>query len=140
MADAITWSVAFGSGLSFDNTSTSYRLLPGTGIAERSARRSLVTAPDVHGAAETSNALDEGLFVISVRCIGANWSGCTGLVNALFSAGRQRSYTLTVTVDGVAEAWTARAFSRFSAPVLPEQSWSHMREVTMSIPVYPIPA
>ena len=140
MAGAISYTVAIGSGLTFDDSSTSYRLLPGTGIAERSSRRSLVVAPDVHGAAETSNALDEGLYVLSIRCIGSNWSGCTGLVNTIFSATRVRSYTLTVTVDGLAEAWTARAFTRFSAPLQPELSWSHMREVTVSIPVYPIPS
>jgi hypothetical protein len=137
VATGITYTVNFGT-LSFDDTSTTYRVL-NMGLAKKTTRRSLEFAPDIHGAAETSRALDEGAYVLQVRCVGTSYSNCKALMAALDTAASQRSFTLTTTEGGVTEVWQARAYSDWDAPLDPEKSWSSIREVTVTIPVYPIP-
>ena len=115
MADGLTFSVDFGA-LSFDDTGSSYRLI-NAGLTDLAVRRSLVFSPDIDGAAETSNALDEGVYELQVRVVGSSWSDCEDLTDALFNAARQRAYSLAVTLGGRTRTWQARGFSRWSAPL-----------------------
>lgn len=137
MSVAIT--IAFGSALTVTDGSGGYTVtaMPTTVGARR--RRSTVAAPDVHGVAETSSAIDEGRLAIAIRCSGGSWSGAEGLRNALTTASQQRSYALAVTIDGVTETWQARA-ADWESPITTELLLTHKRDVTLTIPVYPVPS
>ena len=128
-------SVAVGA-LSWSEPHATYHV-EALGLVDQRRRRVVVTAPDVHGVAEVASVLDEGTYALTVRCCGASWAAAEAAKAALVSAASARSWTLTVTVDGVTESWLCRA-ADWSSPVEDALLWSHMRRVTLRIPVAPV--
>lgn len=136
MSDA-TYSVSFG-GLSFDDTSTTYRLVEAA-PADVKWRRSSSTAPHVAGDATLSEVQDVSAYRMIIRCVGGGSNAGT-LVNAIKTAAAATPpITLAVTLAGASETYVARP-ADISVAADFELLVNNQRLVTLTFPVQPYPS
>jgi hypothetical protein len=108
-------------------------------MVEETASRAVTTSPDMHGAAESSSVLAEGVLGLVVKCRGSTWSEVWANRDTLVAAARSVSWQISVTVDGVELTYQCRSVSQVQNPISPEAVANRVLDVTLSIPVHPIP-
>lgn len=113
----------------------------GLGRPGKTSRETLATAsPFVHGQTVTAVVLEDSSLPLVVRVNAATSSALDTAVTALETALRQFTYTVTVTVDGVAKVWTGRPAAIGTVDGL--QTYARVAEfyeiLTVTIPVYPV--
>ncbi len=130
------YSVSFG-GLTFDQTSTTYRLVEAAPAAMK-WRRVELTAPFVAGSQVSSEVQDVSSYRIVVRCVGGSTNAGT-YVNALKTASAALPGNLVVSLAGASETYVARpADIDVAAPY--EDLANNLRTVTLTFPVQPFPS
>lgn len=113
----------------------------GLGRVGMTSRETLATAsPFVHGQLRTQVVLEESSLPLVVRVQSTTSAGLNTAVTALETALRQFTYTVTVTVDGVAKAWDAHPATIGSVDGLTayERQIDYFEVLSISIPVYPV--
>ena len=113
----------------------------GLGRPGRTPRETLAAAsPFVHGNLRTAVVWDEATLPLTVRVQSDSSADLATAVGALEAALSQFVYTVTVTVDGVARAWTAypATWNTTDALVDVERVRNHFEDLAISIPVYPL--
>lgn len=137
MSDA-TYSVSFG-GLSFDDTSTTYRLVEAA-PADVKWRRSAATAPHVAGDTTLAEVQDVSAYRLVIRCVGNGGTNAGTLVNAIKTAAAATPpITLAVTQAGASETYAARP-ADISVAADFELLVNNQRLVTLTFPVQPYPS
>jgi len=131
-----SYSVAFG-GLSFDETSATYRLVEAA-PADEKWRRSWATAPYVAGGTVLAEVADVSSYRMAIRCIGGGTNAGT-LLNAIRTASRALPGTLVVVLAGASETYQARP-ADISCRAEYEDLANNQRLVTLVFPVQPYPS
>src|SRR5690349_11923378 len=96
---------------------------------------------DVHGSEYVAAVKEQSSIPLTIIVKASSSAALKTARDALFDALSQFAYTVTVTVDGVAEAWAAGPadWSR-STTVQPGQVAQFFTVLTITIPVYPVAA
>ena len=113
----------------------------GLGRVGKTPRETIAAAsPFVHGQLRTAVVWEESTLPLTVRVQGTTSSALASAVDALEAALSQFVYTVTVTVDGVARAWTAYPATWNSTDGLTafERVKTFHEDLSISIPVYPV--
>jgi hypothetical protein len=105
---------------------------------EETWQRATTTSPDMHGAAEVSSVLAEGVLGVVIACKGTSWADLWGHRDTLVAAATASSWLLEQTVEGVVRTWTCRA-ANISNPGITDALNTLSLDVTLSIPVHPVP-
>ena len=131
----VTWSVTLPGGLSFTDSSASYRLIEAT-PAEIRWRRITVDAPHVSGAVESAAVQDVSSYRMIVRCVGDSGTNAGTLANNLKAAAT--AGTLVVVLAGASETYKALAADVAVAAEF-ESLLNNQRVVTLTFPTQPFP-
>jgi hypothetical protein len=126
-----------------DGFSTYYVDAKGLGRVGKTPRETFATdSPYINGRTRTAVVLEESALPLGVRVQASSSSALNTAVTALEDALWQFVYTVTVTVDGVVKVWTAYPATIQSADGLLafERVTSFHEDLSISIPVYPVPA
>jgi hypothetical protein len=99
---------------------------------------SMPDSQDVHGSEPLSHVKEQTSIPLEVMVKAASSSALKTAVTALKKALSQFSYPVTVTVDGVADTWSASPASWSRGTVQPGQVAQFFTVLTITIPVYPI--
>lgn len=118
-------------------TETSY-VIKGVAMIEETRQRAVVTSPDMHGAAEVSSVLGEGVLGVVIRCIGSTFAAAWSNRDTLVAAATASSWLLEHTIEGVTRTWECRA-ANVTSPIDVDNLAACFVDVTLSIPVYPVP-
>ena len=132
-----TYSVSFG-GLSFDDTSTSYRLVTATPAAIK-WRRTEQTAPFVAGSQVLSEVQDVSQYRLDIRCVGSSGTNARTLANALKTASAALPGNLVVVLAGASETYVARP-ADITVTAAFEDLANNMCTVSLTFPVQPYPS
>lgn len=124
--------------LTIDSTDESTYTVQGIVPIEETRQRATVTSPDMHGAAEVSSVLGEGVLGVVIRCRGTTWAGVWSARNTLVAAATADAWLLEETVEEVTRVWTCRA-ANVSSPFGIDNLIACWLDVTLSIPVHPVP-
>jgi hypothetical protein len=92
----------------------------------------------MHGAAEVSSVLAEGVLGVVIRCQGSTWADAWSNRDTLVAAATASSWLLEQTIEGVVQTWTCRA-ANVTSPFGVENLAACYIDVTLSIPVHPVP-
>lgn len=138
---AITVTFATSAGatvLSIASTShTTYTVVSAAPI-EETRQRAVITSPDMHGEAEISSVLGAATYGLVIKCRGASWAAVWSARNTLRNAAVANRWRLTVAIGGASETYEACA-ANVSSPFNAEQIAACVLDVTLSIPVHPVP-
>lgn len=113
----------------------------GLGRVGVTPRESFATAvPWVNGQLRTAVVKEESALPLTVRVQASTSSALDTAITALQDALFQFVYTVTLTVDGVAKAYTAYPATIQSVDGLTafERVTNHFEDLSISIPVYPV--
>lgn len=113
----------------------------GFGRVGRLPRETLATAsPFVHGQFRTSVVWEEATLPLTVRVQADSSSALNTAVVALETALSQFTYSVTVTVDGVAKVWTAypATWNSTDGLLAVERVRAFHEDLSITIPVYPV--
>lgn len=140
---SISRSADFGgpTPLVIAHNGTTFRITEdGIGRPARKWRFSNMPDSDsVHGTEHTSASLDESDLPLRVLVKSTTTSGLEAALDELELALSQFDYEVTVTIDGVSRVWGASPADS-AASLDSGQAFAHLSTVTVTIPVYPIPA
>jgi hypothetical protein len=129
------------SALAATNDGATYQIaqdgLGDPGITWR--KSTMPDSDDIHGSEYVAAAKEQTSIPLEVIVKAASSSALKTARDALFAALSQFTYTVTVTVDGVSDVWTAGpADWARSTAVQPGQVAQFFTVLTITIPVYPI--
>lgn len=132
---------ASDSTVTLDLTETNGYFLRSILIPEEVRRRDVVTSPDIAGEVERQSVLDAAVLEVLVSCRGANASGAWTLYDSLKSAlnGDTRQFRVETTIHGRVRTWDARRALAWRLDSDKSRMRLHHRDVSMLIPVHPVP-
>jgi hypothetical protein len=113
------------------------------GLGDPDMNQRLGYAPDssaIHGKELLSASLDQTSIPLKVHVYGTDSADLRANRDALTAALSQFSYTTTVTVDGVSQIWSCDPASWSPGLVKVEQVSSFRQLLSITIPVFPVPA
>jgi hypothetical protein len=113
----------------------------GLGRVGTTPRETFATpSPWVHGQLRTAVVKEESTLPLTVRVQAGNTADLHDAVHTLEAALFQFVYTVTVTLDGQAMAWTAYPATIGAVDGLTafERVTGHFEDLSISIPVYPV--
>lgn len=129
------------SALAITDDGATYQLKQ-DGLTRPAITWRLTSVPDsinIHGTEYIGVAKEQTSIPLEVIVKSTTSSALNTAVVALETALSQFTYTVTVTVDGVAKVWTAGPASwSFPMPTGPSDVAQFFTLMTVSIPVYPI--
>jgi hypothetical protein len=116
--------------------------IDGAGLGDplRQWRRGYAQSPWVDGKTLVSAVLDQGSLPLAVWVNGSSASTVKTRIDSLAAAVAQFTYTVTVTIGGSADVWTADPADwsldgqQWNGPALA----AYWQRVNLAIPVYPI--
>lgn len=111
---------------------------PGLDGGRVSWRRENAASPYVAGVTEIGSVKDDVLTSLVMRVTGASHSDVQTKVSTLISAFSQKTYTLTIGLDGTSWAWACRRADYAISFDLPMR-WQKVARVALSIPRSPVP-
>ena len=130
------------TALAITNDGATYQIAQ-DGLGEPNITWRRLSAPDsanIHGTEYIGAVKEQTSIPLVVIVKAASSSALKTARDALFAALSQFSYPVTITVDGVAEVWTAGpADWARSTTVQPGQVAQFFTSLTVTVPVYPIP-
>jgi hypothetical protein len=131
-------SSAGATVLKVSSADESSYVIKGVALIEETRQRAVVTTPDMHGAAEVSSVLGEGVLGVVIRCQGSTWATAWSNRNTLVAAATASSWLLEQTVETVVQTWTCRAANVTNPFDVGNLAVCYV-DVTLSIPVHPVP-
>jgi hypothetical protein len=144
VADTLSVSVqisrASGGPLQLSNPGVYEVVAIGPGA--RQWRRHTVEGRYAHGRALVGAVLETMVVPVVVRVYGASWAQVSTRAKTLVDAVSQRSYTVTVNIDGVVSTW---ACEPADVSIVGGDAWqkfhamARMQEYQLMIPRHPIP-
>jgi hypothetical protein len=94
---------------------------------------------DVHGSELISAVLSQSSLPLIIWVNGSDYATFRTNRKTLIDTLSQFTYTATVTIDSQVEVWQCDPADISPGPVLVEQVAAHHQNLTLTIPVYPIP-
>lgn len=107
-------------------------------VAERPWRREVAASRYVHGTIEVGATYDQCVTVPTVKVTAASASALQTAVAALIAAFEQRTFTMTISVDGTDWAWTCQRHAAGMAFDVPMRH-RHVARVRLAGTRNPIP-
>jgi len=110
------------------------------GVSGRTWRRTTVEGPFMHGRVLLGAVLDTETITAIVRVRGASWVAAMNNCQTLFNALAQHTYTVTVTIEGRTDTYTAEPadIRRVSGDTISKfHAMRQMQEYQVSIPILP---
>lgn len=132
-------SLSLGA-LVINDSSSTYRLTP-DGLGDPAMTWRLQQMPDseaIHGTEYTAASLQQSSLELEVIVMGTSAANLRVNRDALTAALSQFTYDVTVTVDGVSDAWSCAPGSWAAGQVRHEMAAALLQILKVSIPVYPV--
>ena len=100
--------------------------------------RQTASSPFTHGSVTTRATLEQSSINLSVYAQGASTAALVALQDTLEAAVSQFAYTVTITVDGSAKAYTCDPGDVSWGDLLAPQARAFLSRATLTIPCHPI--
>lgn len=133
------------AALTIAGTSGSTYFLAGEGLGSPSISRRNTYMPDnpfIHGSELIGSVKEQSSLPLTVQVQASDAAGLDTALSDLYDALDQFSYSVTVTVDGVAKTWSCdpASYGSIDGNVSVIRQSLYFELVTITIPVYPIPS